>query len=556
MKWGQAFRGWVGMLLLIFAFAASPADAKTALAVCVMPATPSDTASTLFAHPERFDCTTPQDRFGPGSFWVLSEPLPRADAAYRDLNARIASLWQNAVTLHVLYADGHIASTGFTSADAGRRLRLGPTLALPLPAYDAPPVRLLWHVEGAANLRGVLVGATLARDVDLSETEMLLAMLYGAFAGMAIALIIYNLALWRALRKSFQPAYCVLVLCLLGYAISSSGALGQLLPEMDNNVRLRINAVLLAASAIAAIVFARAFFETRVFDGWLRHASDIVIASIGVTTFVYVMLAPWQLVLLDRFVVMSYLLLLALVGAVLVRAWRSRSSYLWLFALAWGAPIGFAGLRIASAFHLVAWNFWLDHSTIVSMMLEALLSSLAIAYRILLLSRERDDARVQEAAARLLADTDPLTGLLNRRAFLARGIGRDGNQTLLIVDIDHFKRVNETIGHDGGDEVLRVVARALRAAVPPDALVARIGGEEFAIITHASSWLAPEAVLAALRRQCMPFDIAVTASIGTCTGPLLRETDWKRLYCDADRALFAAKAAGRDRSRDAQSFAA
>ena len=60
-----------------------------------------------------------------------------------------------------------------------------------------------------------------------------------------------------------------------------------------------------------------------------------------------------------------------------------------------------------------------DNSTVIAMAIEALLSSTAIAYRILLLSRERDAAREQEIAARLLADTDPLTGLLNRRAFLA-----------------------------------------------------------------------------------------------------------------------------------------
>ena len=57
----------------------------------------------------------------------------------------------------------------------------------------------------------------------------------------------------------------------------------------------------------------------------------------------------------------------------------------------------------------------------MAMAVEALLSSLAIAYRIRLLSRERDEAREQEIAARLLADTDPLTGLLNRRAFLRAG---------------------------------------------------------------------------------------------------------------------------------------
>ena len=71
-----------------------------------------------------------------------------------------------------------------------------------------------------------------------------------------------------------------------------------------------------------------------------------------------------------------------------------------------------------------------------------------------------------KSRARLLADADPLTGLLNRRAFLEQAIGRPGAQTLHLIDIDHFKAVNDTLGHDGGDEVLRVFARTLRAAVP------------------------------------------------------------------------------------------
>lgn len=555
MRWRQAFI-WLSGMVMLMTLVASPARADTPVAVCLTAASAGDSPRALFSRPDRFDCATPQNRFGRGDFWALSEPLVATGLAPTDLNVRIASLWQDAVTLYVLYADGHIVKSGFTSANAGHRLRLGATLALPLPVSTSPPVRLLWHIEGAANMRGVLIGATLARDGELAETEMLLAMLFGAFGGMAIALIVYNLALWGALRQAFQPTYCVFVACLLGYAFSSSGALGQLLPDLDNNDRLRINAILLAASSIAAIVFARAFFEPRVFQGWLRRASDIVIGALAGTTMVYATLAPWQLRVLDHFVLLAYVLLLALVASILVRAWQNRSNYLWLFAFAWGAPIVFAGIRIASAAHLIGWSFWIDQSTIISMMLEALLSSLAIAYRIRLLSRERDEARVQESAARLLADTDPLTGLLNRRSFLAGAIGREGDQSLLIIDIDHFKTVNETIGHDGGDEVLRLVARALRTVAPFDALVARIGGEEFAIVAHAASQLASEAILVALRRARMPFDITVTASIGTCTGPLRREADWKRMYCDADRALFAAKAAGRDRVRDAQSLAA
>jgi diguanylate cyclase (GGDEF)-like protein len=152
---------------------------------------------------------------------------------------------------------------------------------------------------------------------------------------------------------------------------------------------------------------------------------------------------------------------------------------------------------------------------------------------------------------RRLADTDPLTGLLNRRAFLHQAIGRTGEQLLLIVDLDHFKRVNETLGHDGGDEVLRVFARMLRTSVPQGTLVARIGGEEFAILAPSDTPVEPESVLARLRQMRMPFDIQVTASIGTCRGTLASEVDWKALYRVADAALFDAKSAGRDRVRHA-----
>ena len=265
----------------------------------------------------------------------------------------------------------------------------------------------------------------------------------------------------------------------------------------------------------------------------------------------YDSLAPWHARELDRLYATSFVVLLGTAAPILWRAWRLRSNYLWLFAIAWAGPITLACSRIGNSFGLIPYSFFVDNSTLLAMALEALTSSLAIAYRIRLLSRERDEAREQEIAARLLADTDPLTGLLNRRAFLTEAIGRQGEQTLMVQDNDHFKQVNETNAHDGGDEVLRLVARALRQVMPPGALVARLGGEEFACLCAAPCGVSPGAVLDRLRTERMPFDLIVTASIGACTGPLAREVDWKALYRQADRALFAAKAAGRDRVRAA-----
>jgi len=547
-------RWTIGALALMLGLSlALPVTATTGtpLSVCIRPVLAGQTPAALFAQPAGFDCTTAQTKFGGGDFWILSQRLPAIAAGDHDPTVRIGSTWVHRVTLYVLYADGSIRRSGFTSRTAGRLLGLGAVIVQPVPRHDVAPVRLLWHLEGAANLRGLILGPALAAHAQSDTTEILLAALYGAFGGMAIALIVYNFALWGALRQAFQPAYCLLVLCLLAYALTSSGALGQMLPMLDNNDRQRFNALFLAASAAAALLFARTFFERAVFSGWLRPASTVVMTALMTTGLAWAALAPWQFHLLDRLLAGAYLALLVLIPAVLIQAWRVRSNFLWLFALAWGVPIAVAALRVANAFDLFGWSLWLDNSTILSMALESMLSSMAIAYRIRLLSVERDTARAQEIAARLLADTEPLTGLLNRRAFLNRAIGRPGDQVLMIADVDHFKRVNDLIGHDGGDEVLRVVARALHNSVPPDSLVARIGGEEFAILFDATNAVDPAAVLERVRGQRMPFDIVATASIGTCTGPLLHETDWKHLYHCADRALFAAKAAGRDCARAA-----
>ena len=425
-----------------------------------------------------------------------------------------------------------------------------------IPHRLAPPVRLLWQVDGATNLRGIVMGATLIDHAASVHDELVLAGLYGAFAGMAIAMLVCNLALWAALRQTFQPAFCLLLVCVVCYAVTSSGALGEWLPHFDNNMRLRLNSLFLGASGAAVVFFARAFFERAVFAGWLGRLGIMVSVGVFGTGAAYAVFAPWHARLFDALVAASFMMLMLLVPLILWRAWRLRSNYLWLFAITWGGPITLAGCRILSALGVIGWSFWIDNSTLISMALEVVLSSVAIAYRIHLLSRERDQAQARESAALYLAEIDPLTGLLNRRAFLSRAIGRTGDQILLLADIDHFKNVNDTIGHDGGDEVLRVFARALRAAVPPDALVSRFGGEEFAIVVDADSDLAASDILDRVRTERMPFDLRVTASIGTCIGTLDRESDWKALYRCADRALFDAKASGRDRTRAATMLAA
>jgi diguanylate cyclase (GGDEF)-like protein len=538
--------------LLLANVALAPASAESLsgepLATCVLPASAGHDPRALFARPDRFNCARPQRDWGAGSFWLMSNPLTLRGSVEEPLRLRMGSLWQRAVVLHILYADGHIASFRADQQELTRRIQMGALVEFALPTRTAPATRLLWRVEDAANLRGLVVGPKLVPRSEAERETLTLTAVYAAFLGLCVALIVYNLALWKVLRHRFQLAYCAMLLCLAGYAFSSSGALAWLLPDIANNQRITVNYVLLAWAAAAALAFSRSFFEARIFQGWVGRVTEVAMVAMLVLGVLLLLLAPVAIRTFDPIFSLMFVALIAVVVPFLWRAWRRRSNYLWLFALTWASPLAMAVLRISANAGLVPWNFWIDNSTVPAMTWEALLTSLAIAYRIRLLSIERDTAVRQEISTRRLAETDPLTSLLNRRAFLEQAIGRAADQQLLVVDVDHFKQVNEAVGHDGGDEVLRVIARTLRRATPPGTLIARMGGEEFVILADARAALDADALLAAVRSAPMPYALEVTASIGSCTGPLGDEADWQQLYHEADGALFAAKHAGRDRA--------
>jgi diguanylate cyclase (GGDEF)-like protein len=165
--------------------------------------------------------------------------------------------------------------------------------------------------------------------------------------------------------------------------------------------------------------------------------------------------------------------------------------------------------------------------------------------------------------AKTMASTDGLTGIYNRRGFETRVVetlaaaGRNGlGVSLLMIDIDHFKRLNDEFGHLLGDEVLRQVAKLFSQHVRKNDVVCRYGGEEFAILLPETTTERAHAVAEKLRRvvgdhQFPGVPQSVTISLGIADSPTHAATR-DELVRAADAALYAAKQNGRNRVEMAQ----
>lgn len=229
----------------------------------------------------------------------------------------------------------------------------------------------------------------------------------------------------------------------------------------------------------------------------------------------------------------------------------------------WRQAACVAAINIA----LFAWfeiNGWAPHPTLHDLspaelyaFQTVMVTSCVVIVMVLMLFSERSAAR-NELELQAMANTDPLTYLPNRRAFraqLSREMAanhRDGSLlTVVIFDIDFFKRINDTHGHDIGDLVLRNLCHVLQQHLRPDDLLARMGGEEFAVLMPRTS-VEQGLMVAERMRQSVEnhrFDtpttsLQITISLGVAAlEPGARADDGLKL---ADSAMYAAKQAGRN----------
>lgn len=413
---------------------------------------------------------------------------------------------------------------------------------------EGEPLRL--HVDARGVIPSTMSFAVLPVAEHLRDDARWLAF---ASACLAIMVAMALVALFFALRLR-DPAFLYYALFVLAYALILALQTGYAAAPLGWHALAAAPRPWGRIATAVSVVFAALFLDR--FADLRRHVPGsrrLLLGYAGAIAAVAALgLTPVDSAnalgraLINPLLILGGPLLLCL-GAL---AARRGSRYAGFFLLGWTPLLVvtvFGSLQLYG--FAPAWT-WSDEAALGAGALEALVLSLGLADRSLALRRDRDNAR-------RLADIDELTGLYNRRAWTVRLLAlqelRHGGQTfsVLFLDLDLFKELNDRFGHEAGDSALRVLARVMREELREQDIIGRYGGEEFVVALPGADRAHAMRVAERIRQRLQdlatadPAHAMRTVSIGVAT--LHTDEDTTTLLKRADEAMYAAKAAGRNR---------
>lgn len=385
-----------------------------------------------------------------------------------------------------------------------------------------------------------------------AEHARMIALAFGALLAMACS----SLLIWLVLSDRLLLLYSTLFSLQALYVAYLSGQgfewpiLSYGLPVMSYTWNMTA-----AFSGAAACLFVREIAELRLYSprvhaifGWLA-VTFVVLAFANLAQHIGlggVVAAIGNLVFMGSAI-------FTLVVAFL--AWQRDNRAAGWFLIAWGLLEGFT---IATAIRLLLTDpegaeGLLYYGLPLSMVAASVLIALGVADRL-------RDQRIALSDAERRAQTDPLTGVLNRRSLVERleaaclrARARGLPIALLFIDLDHFKEINDSYGHQAGDACLRAIIDPIHAELRQSDVIGRYGGEEFVVILSSADISAAEPIAERIRNRVADVrvegfgePIRLTCSIGVATSDTLGV--WgENLIARADAAVYDAKRSGRNR---------
>jgi diguanylate cyclase (GGDEF)-like protein len=363
---------------------------------------------------------------------------------------------------------------------------------------------------------------------------------YGVYFGCVLMLLVWSGLVFIAVRDQAFLAYFAYVATFGVYMMVNTGFAFQYLwpdsPRWANTCLI----VLLNLALITALQFSTTILRARDYTPRMFRGAQLlqVLGAVGIALSPFV--AYSILIRPVTFLILISVIFMITLGIVSALS-GSRPARFYVFA--WGAFLAGSVIFLLKNFGLVPHTFMSQHSWQVGALVEMILLSMTLSHRMNELKHE--------------GRTDPLTLLGNRRLFDDRlpiefALARQENRplSLLMLDIDHFKKYNDQHGHALGDEAIKLVAGALRRHARKPVLASRYGGDEFCMILPGTD--APTAAAVAERLRATvetgrSGDLAITISVGYASLTADEFNSHEKLFDAADAALYLAKEAGRNR---------
>ncbi len=408
-------------------------------------------------------------------------------------------------------------------------------------------------------------------------------LLQGLYFGGTFTLVIYNLLIFVALRDRSYLYYVGFVASVPLYFLALKGlGFRYLWPDLPawNNHAIP---AFLSCLVIFGALFTRRFLELKKISSTLDYVI-LTFAFIGAAALLISLCLPYRISIMLLVVTVIFACIADMTAG--IYAWHRQVASARFYVLAWSVFLLGSIVFSFNKLNMLPSNVFTENAVQVGSILEAILLSFALADRINFERRMRFKAQEENLAIQIRANenlemrvaertqelaelnrklqelsyTDPLTQSYNRR-YLEEAAAREWQRCLrkstdisvLMLDIDHFKQVNDRFGHDIGDDCLQAMAKLLRELLRPTDIVARYGGEEFCIIlpeTNSTDAMhVAQRILVAIASTPLGTergDIFITVSIGVSSTKPNSSGLLQTLFTESDSALYAAKYAGRN----------
>ncbi|MCF6328627.1 MAG: GGDEF domain-containing protein [Henriciella sp.] len=546
--------------IAVLAVSVAPASAQTSevgARFCVLANAGDLTIKQAYDRRSEFDCQPNALKREANHIWLLGNIEDAFDIA-PDPALKLRLSYHGAIEFAQFSDQKLIAQSTYSPADLAKQALVPAQIILPLtPTGNRGSSQVLIGIDRVWDLTN-WTDIEIVSQSEVHNHHIAASLVYGLMTGLLLTPLVLICLVYPILRHSFLPFHFGMLSCALLYGLSWSGLINALPVTIEPIPRSIINHISVSFAFMFACFLTRELCGRETLGQFWSRALPVAGIMPVMASLVLMALAPnfshYGSVVYHAFFIMP---LIIIIGALSYGSFRGILICK-LQLLAWTPMIFYAVGRIGRGMGYIDETSLLELGLYPALITEGLLTTSIVSYRIFSLRKERDLALHRQTILHDLASFDDLTGAMNRRTFIQHfnqisraGLAKSQTMSLLVVDIDNFKQVNDTFGHAVGDDVLKRLTKLLKAHCRGEDACARFGGEEFCLLlttpSQADADICASRLLQAVSEHVFPVVDQITVSIGIVSitpDPAVSFESW---FQAADKSLYVAKTQGRNR---------